>query len=340
LMFNPSYVKEVSRSLTASKIPIPHSLYGEHTNICLIVCVKNTPVCKELKRLTRVKIITHEDFNKKYMTFEAQRKLADGYDIIFSERKALKLIKVGKVYIKRKKIPIGINIGKTAKGIKASIEFNKSHTLWYPSPAVFDIKVGRTDFSVEDAIENAVAVVNHVLTRYPIDQLESILLKTSKSIGLPVYSKPYSFLKKTVGYEKLRKEVGNGFIQGDENDLMQEGEDINDVDEEITIKGKINIAPIMTVEGDEDRIKEEEEEENRIKKEEEAKQVEISLPNKRRKVETQNIKKESLKSNNKQKKSKKINQKAKSKQPLPQKTNGKRKQNGGNPPNAKKVKKN
>lgn len=175
------------------RIPLPHSLYSEHVEVCLFTKEDGSKV-KELlksKDVTVKKVISLTKLRKKYGSYEAKRQLCSLYDVFICDDDIYHLLPklLGKVFFSRKKFPIPVNLKKV--NLKKEIDkvLNCSlMTLGHGSCSA--IKVGHTGQTIEQAVENVVSAVSEITKIVPKgwNNIQSLNLKTSDSIALPLYT--------------------------------------------------------------------------------------------------------------------------------------------------------
>lgn len=131
--------------------------------------------------------------------------LSNQYALFLADKSVLELLPgiLGKQFFKKKKLPIGVDLGKSLKStvaraeqanqkIKMEIEKALSSTSFYLTQgACSAVKIAHDKMEIADIVENIMHVIPHILTKVPygkIENVQSIHLKTRDSISFPLYN--------------------------------------------------------------------------------------------------------------------------------------------------------
>eukprot|EP01128_Nolandella_sp_AFSM9_P007399 TRINITY_DN4041_c0_g1_i1.p1 TRINITY_DN4041_c0_g1~~TRINITY_DN4041_c0_g1_i1.p1 ORF type:complete len:345 (-),score=88.84 TRINITY_DN4041_c0_g1_i1:162-1169(-) len=184
----------MKRRLKPHLIPLPHSLYDETAEICVIV---KDPV-KEVKALFNAqdvpnvaKVIGIQKVRDNFGQFEARRKLLNTYDLFLcDDRVALLLPRLlGKPFIKSKRVPAPIRIGKNNL-VNQVTRARDSTMLFIPSGTQVSVRIGLTSQTPEQLTDNIMESINRIAGHF--DQrwasIRTLSIRTSDSVALPIYS--------------------------------------------------------------------------------------------------------------------------------------------------------
>ncbi|XP_068673908.1 ribosomal L1 domain-containing protein 1-like isoform X1 [Montipora foliosa] len=192
-----------SRDKKPRKIPLPHSLHSDSTEVCLITKEESSVVKEMLKAkdVTVNKVISLKKLRKKYNMFEARRQLCSLYDIFICDERIYHLLPraLGKTFMSKKKLPVPVDLKKTnlkkeiAKVLQCSL-------LSFGFGPCSSIKVAHTGQTAEQAVENVIGAVAEIAKIVPRGwkNIKSLNLKTTDSISLPIYT---SLPEKSLDFE-------------------------------------------------------------------------------------------------------------------------------------------
>lgn len=144
-------------------------------------------------------VIGVERLRKEYGTHEGRRELLNMYDLFLVDNRVSPIMPglLGNAFLEAKKMPLHVDMRKNVVGqIRKAIS---STALNLRQGTSTTVRVGRTDFTAEQIVENLVMAVDGVVRRLPAgwDDIQSLNLKSNKSPALPIYltlptaSKPY-----------------------------------------------------------------------------------------------------------------------------------------------------
>jgi len=218
-------------SLKPKRVKLAHPLYGEGSEICVIV-KDPQKYFKDLflqEGISVSKVIGISKLRKNYKTYEAKRQLCQSYDVFFADDRVIHYLQLllGKAFLKRKKQPLLINLSKTKS---AANEMNKariSTTFVMGSGTTSAVKVARTNMTTEQICENIVAAVSRVAQLIPKKwkNIQAIHIKTNDSVALPIFnSLPLSPAKILANQRKpLKKKKKKKTTENKKDDLKEEG---------------------------------------------------------------------------------------------------------------------
>eukprot|EP00735_Rhodelphis_limneticus_P001840 TRINITY_DN1253_c0_g1::TRINITY_DN1253_c0_g1_i1::g.26936::m.26936 TRINITY_DN1253_c0_g1::TRINITY_DN1253_c0_g1_i1::g.26936 ORF type:complete len:261 (+),score=33.80,sp/Q5RCE6/RL1D1_PONAB/33.59/1e-39,Ribosomal_L1/PF00687.16/8.6e-56,DUF1390/PF07150.6/0.17,Peptidase_M17_N/PF02789.12/8.7,Peptidase_M17_N/PF02789.12/45 TRINITY_DN1253_c0_g1_i1:46-783(+) len=181
----------------AYRIYIPHSLYAEDSEICLITKDpqreykdKLDKECPGLDSPVK-KVIGISKLRDKYKPHEAKRNLCSTYDLFLADERIIPLLPqlLGKAFFNKKKqpVPVDISKGSILPQIKKARDSTFLHLGAGPCSAV---KVARTEFTVKQVVENIMTAVEGILAQVPKKWkgIQSLHIKTHDSVALPIYA--------------------------------------------------------------------------------------------------------------------------------------------------------
>ncbi|RHZ64649.1 hypothetical protein Glove_321g29 [Diversispora epigaea] len=206
-------------------IPLKHPLYNSSTEICLITKdpqkdFKELVINQEAKNVK--KVIGLSKLRKKYHPYEAKRLLCDSYDLFLADDRVINYLPklLGKKFFEKKKQPIPVNL-KDQKNFKKEIFKACNSTYMHFRPGTcLAIKIGTTDMTALQILENIEMGVSKIVDKIPKKWLniQSLNIKTNTSTSLPIFN----VLPHHISYEKKRKhddekDIGDKFMKDDKN---------------------------------------------------------------------------------------------------------------------------
>eukprot|EP01095_Lingulamoeba_sp_RSL-Kostka_P006237 TRINITY_DN194_c3_g1_i1.p1 TRINITY_DN194_c3_g1~~TRINITY_DN194_c3_g1_i1.p1 ORF type:complete len:373 (-),score=155.66 TRINITY_DN194_c3_g1_i1:253-1344(-) len=218
-------------------ITIPNRILPEDAEVCLLVKdpQKTYKVAVEENDVDSVKkVIGLTKLRKNYKTFEKKRNLCASYDIFMCDEDLIRMIPkvLGKPFYSKKKQPVVLK-RLTTENLKSKVEesLNKTYMFVGYGHSLF-IKIGRTDMEANEVSDNIVEGMKDIVKYFAkhkvskrsdrpdyniqfntLDNVQSIHIKTSNSIALPIFNS--------------LPEVGEG-DEGDDD--YQEEEEDDDID--------------------------------------------------------------------------------------------------------------
>lgn len=192
------YISE-HRRLKPARIALKHAIHAKDSAVCLIAKDPQRQY-KELVKAASIedrvsKVVGVTKLKGKYKTFEARRKLRDGYDVFLADSRVSPLLPnlLGKTFISRKKLPLPIDFTEksTPAHLKKEVEQALNSTLVHLAPGTCtSIKIGLSSFSAEELDENIQVVVDKMTKAYipnGFEGLKGIHIKTPLSTSLPIW---------------------------------------------------------------------------------------------------------------------------------------------------------
>ncbi|KAI8929433.1 ribosomal protein L1p/L10e family-domain-containing protein [Entophlyctis helioformis] len=175
-------------------IPLPHAILPANAEVCLITKdpqreFKDLVASAGITRVSRV--IGVSKLRSKFKPYEAKRKLCASYDVFIADERVLPLLPplLGKTFFEKKKHPSPVNL--TKKDVKAEIERVLNSTqLHLNKGACNALRVGLTTLTLSQNVDNIMEAVKAAVEKLPgkWKNVQSINIKTSASIALPVYN--------------------------------------------------------------------------------------------------------------------------------------------------------
>jgi ribosome biogenesis protein UTP30 len=178
-------------------IKLKNSIKSIETKVLLIVKdARQKEIKSALKDNHSVKVISLGKLKRKIKSFQEKRSLMKEFQTFIVDDVLVNCLPrvLGKKFYLEKKMPIPISIKKLdqdylSQQIKEISE--KSTTLVQGNGVCISIKVGNTQLSCEENVENVMAGIEGVVFRVKgnWENVQSILLKSKESIALPIYQK-------------------------------------------------------------------------------------------------------------------------------------------------------
>ncbi|XP_063613808.1 ribosomal L1 domain-containing protein 1-like [Penaeus indicus] len=203
------------RSPLTIKIPLPHPILGDDTDVLLITRMldsergpdyeKTLNHFKELliqKKAAHhiTEVITLKQLRMEYKEFEAKRNLANRFQVILGQDCIMELLPklLGKHFYGRNKLPIAVNLN--SKHLKGVIEnaVRQSILHFNMKGNCSQVKVGRLSQNDEQITENVQKAVWKMMHRIPggWDNIQTLSLKGLKTKSVPLYVKTTTFDEK------------------------------------------------------------------------------------------------------------------------------------------------
>lgn len=202
----------------AIRIPLPHTLYDQSSELCLIIDdrpgsnLTSEEAKKRLKSqdVTVSKVLKLSKLKTDYKAFEAKRKLMGSYDLFLVDRRIVHFLPrlLGKHFFKKKKLPVPVDL--THKNWKAPIERVCSSGLFHLSTGTSSVmKVGRLSMDSGEIVDNVVEAINGVVDHVDKgwDGLRSLQLRLAGSVALPLYRALPDLKLKIIGAEEAEAEL-------------------------------------------------------------------------------------------------------------------------------------
>ncbi|XP_047481190.1 ribosomal L1 domain-containing protein 1-like [Penaeus chinensis] len=203
------------RSPLTIKIPLPHPVLGDDTDVLLITRMldsergpdyeKTLNHFKELliqKKAAHyiTEVITLKQLRMEYKEFEAKRNLANRFQVILGQDCIMELLPklLGKHFYGRNKLPIAVNLN--TKHLKSVIEnaVRQSILHFNMTGNCSQVKVGRLSQNDEQVTENILKAVGKMIDRIPggWGNIQTLSLKGLKTKSVPLYVRTTTFDEK------------------------------------------------------------------------------------------------------------------------------------------------
>eukprot|EP00871_Galdieria_phlegrea_P005129 jgi/Galph1/5617/GphlegSOOS_G4274.1 len=178
-------------------IPLPHPIYEPGTSeICFIVKDPQRQVKDHLAERgcnAVSKVIGVTKLRKKYSSYALKRQLVQSYDLFLADDRVVPMLSkiLGKEFFRKKKIPIPVHMNRDVRhGIEKSL---KRTYLFFVDGPCSSIRVGKMNFDCEEIVDNVKACVERMMVSIPggWENVQSLLLKTNKSMSLPIFESSF-----------------------------------------------------------------------------------------------------------------------------------------------------
>lgn len=219
------------RSPLTIKIPLPHPILGEDTDVLLITrmldCERGPDYEKTLNHFKELliqkeaahyitEVITLKQLRMEYKEFEAKRNLANRFQVVLGQDCIMELLPklLGKHFYARNKLPIAVNLN--SKHLKGVIENAVNQTLLHFNMKgnCSQVKVGRLSQNDEQITENILKAVGKIMHRIPggWNNIQTLSLKGLKTKSVPLYVKTTTFDEKIKLPEKEGESTALGTL--------------------------------------------------------------------------------------------------------------------------------
>jgi len=179
------------------RIALAHSLHDEMTSDICLITKDPQEEYEELalkKNLPgRITVMSVSTLRSDFKPFEAKRKLCHSYDLFLADDRVLDVLPrlLGKAFFVAKKQPVPVKI--SSKGGDWAAQVVKARDATYlhlgrgPCSA---LKVGTTDFSADQVVDNVMLVVQGLIQHDARKgkNIQAIHVKTDSSVALPVFN--------------------------------------------------------------------------------------------------------------------------------------------------------
>lgn len=184
-------------SLKPVPIKLPHSIIPSDASVCLFSKDPQSETKELVKALSlsrSVKVIGVSKLRSKYKPFEAKRALLDSFDLFLADERVLPVLPrlLGKKFFLKKKQPVPIQVKKSSL-IQNLEDMFSSTFLHYSNGICISVRIGTTGLGAQENIENIMVGIEEIVKKIPKkwDNIQSIHLKSSESVALPIYAKKY-----------------------------------------------------------------------------------------------------------------------------------------------------
>ncbi|XP_074697158.1 ribosomal L1 domain-containing protein 1 [Strix aluco] len=219
-------VWKVPRVAQVIKIPLPHGIRPETTEVCLFTKDEPNLSAEQTEKLYRKlliqngirsvsQIISYKTLKKEYKLFEAKRRLLNRFDLFLSDDRIRRLLPshLGKHFYERKKAPLSVNLKarNLAKELQKHIQ---GTTLPVTNKGCcYTARIGHTGMKAEEIVDNTIAAAEVIAKKLPKNwkNVKILHLKTIKSVALPIFTANISNLDELDRQPSLKKkEVKKG----------------------------------------------------------------------------------------------------------------------------------
>ncbi|CAE6390844.1 unnamed protein product [Rhizoctonia solani] len=250
-------VKKVypEKKLKPFSIPLTRPIIDPRTSpICLITKdpqreYKDLLTAQNVKFVSRVVGVTK--LKGKFKPFEARRQLMKDHGIFLVDERVVPMMPklLGKIFFKAKKQPIPVNLQK--KDVKSELERAVSSTYMHQNQGTCtSIKIAPTTFTSSQVLQNLTTalpeIVKHIEGGW--DNLQSLHIKTSGSMSLPIWSCHLS--ERWDGLEPVNEVEVGANKEGESEDEEEVGEEKGNKEPAPVVKeGKKRAAPPTSASG-------------------------------------------------------------------------------------------
>ncbi|XP_042654679.1 ribosomal L1 domain-containing protein 1 [Tyto alba] len=219
-------VWKVPRVAQLIKIPLPHGIRPETTEVCLFTRDEPNLSAEQTENLYRKlliqngirsvsQVISYKTLKKEYKLFEAKRRLLNRFDLFLSDDRIRRLLPshIGKHFYERKKVPLSVNLKarNLAKELQKHIQ---GTTLPVTNKGCcYTARIGHTGMKADEILDNVIAAAEVIAKKLPKNwkNVKLLHLKTLKSVALPIFTANISNLDELDRQPSLRKkEVKKG----------------------------------------------------------------------------------------------------------------------------------
>ncbi|NXF43395.1 RL1D1 protein, partial [Oceanites oceanicus] len=219
-------VWKVPRAAQTIKIPLPHGIRPETTEVCLFTKDEPNLSAEQTENLYRKlliqngirsisQIISYKTLKKEYKLFEAKRRLLNRFDLFLSDDRIRRLLPshLGKHFYERKKAPLSVNL--KAKNLAKELQKHiQGTTLPVTNKGCcYTARVGHTGMKADEILDNVIAAAEVIAKKLPKNwkNVKILHLKTLKSVALPIFTANISNLDELDRQPSLKKkEVKKG----------------------------------------------------------------------------------------------------------------------------------
>ncbi|NWS88415.1 RL1D1 protein, partial [Toxostoma redivivum] len=202
------------------RIPLPHGIRPETTEICLFTKDEPNLSAEQTENLYKKlllrngirsisRIISYKTLKKEYKMYEAKRRLLNSFDLFLSDDRIRRLLPshLGKHFYERKKVPLSVNL--KAKDLAKELEKHIQGTRLPVNNkgGCYTTQIGHTGMKVDEILENILAAAKVIDNKLPKKwkNVKIIHLKTLKSAALPIFTANISNLDELDKQPSLKK---------------------------------------------------------------------------------------------------------------------------------------
>ncbi|XP_009698287.1 PREDICTED: ribosomal L1 domain-containing protein 1, partial [Cariama cristata] len=213
-------VWKVPRVAQVIKIPLPHGIRPETTEVCLFTKDEPNLSAEQTENLYRKlliqngirsvsQIISYKTLKKEYKLFEAKRRLLNRFDLFLSDDRIRRLLPshLGKHFYERKKAPLSVNL--KARNLAKELQKHIQGTILPVTNkgCCYTARVGHTGMKADEIVDNIIAAATVIAQKLPKNwkNVKILHLKTLKSVALPIFTANISNLDELDRQPSLKK---------------------------------------------------------------------------------------------------------------------------------------
>mmetsp|Transcript_20823 Transcript_20823/g.34334 ORF Transcript_20823/g.34334 Transcript_20823/m.34334 type:complete len:434 (+) Transcript_20823:112-1413(+) len=184
--------KEGAKQHKLIRVPLPHAWRSlEETQVTLIVKdPQRTFKDKFAAQDVNVKVIGIEKLRKKYVPFEAKRRLMGSCDVMFADDRVLPMLPrlLGSQFFKANKLPLALNLQKA--DLRTELERAVGGAMLRPTPGTCcDLVVATSSLTTSQIADNVEAAVEVIVCRKGgWRNIQAIHLRAANSVALPIFN--------------------------------------------------------------------------------------------------------------------------------------------------------
>ncbi|XP_027540070.1 ribosomal L1 domain-containing protein 1 [Neopelma chrysocephalum] len=213
-------VWKVPREAKLIRIPLPHGIRPETTEVCLFTKDEPNLSAEQTENLYRKlliqngirsisQVISYKTLKKEYKMFEAKRRLLNRFDLFLSDDRIRRLLPshLGKHFYEKKKAPLSVNL--KAKNLANELQKHIQGTTLPVNNkgCCYTARIGHTGMKVDEIMENVIAAAQVIAKKLPKNwkNVKILHLKTLKSVALPIFTANISNLDELDAEPPLKK---------------------------------------------------------------------------------------------------------------------------------------
>lgn len=199
------------------KIPLPHSIRPETTEVCLFTKDEANMTAEQTEKFYRklldqhgitqiTRIIPYKTLKTEYKPYEVKRRLLSSFDLFLSDSRIRRLLPshLGRHFYQNKKAPLSVDL--TAKNLSKELNRMIQGTILPVTHrgCYYMARVGHTSMKAEEVVENISSAVSVIAEKLPKKwkNVKILHLKMETSAALPIYTSSFSNMDDI--FEELR----------------------------------------------------------------------------------------------------------------------------------------
>lgn len=144
------------------------------------------------------KVMDLKKLQKNFSRFEDRRALAGAYDLFLADDRILSYLPkaLGTKFFAQKKQPVPVRVSRKDVSFAVRAVYQRTQMV-VSTGACTNVKVAHLGMSVDEIVENVIVAMNNCAAHIPKgwNGVQSINLKTSESVALPIYNSLASLAK-------------------------------------------------------------------------------------------------------------------------------------------------